>query len=191
MVEASSLSFLAVAFLVCSGQWPMILPRNLAGLQVTLVVNLSPILKHWSGMLASLREADWIGTWQASIQGQVLCIIVGCSCGWINDLICWMIRLVYHQWKILHNWAWQIVLWVSSLFPGFVEVQHLVGASLEGDSVVHWLLPVHISAGRGQWSLCNGWGRWHWRDQLQSGWIFSICTVLQVLVKVSCPIADR
>ena len=30
----------------------MILPRNFAGLQVTLVVNLSPILKHWSGMLA-------------------------------------------------------------------------------------------------------------------------------------------
>ena len=34
--------------------------------------------------------------------------------------------------------------WVPSLFPGFMEVQHVVGASREGDSMVHWLLPVPI-----------------------------------------------
>ena len=70
-----------------------------------------------------------------------------------------MIRLVYHQQRFLHSGAWQRVPWVSSLFPRLVEVQHVVGASWEGDSVVHWLLSVPTSAGRGQWYLYNGWGR--------------------------------
>ena len=70
-----------------------------------------------------------------------------------------MIRLIDHQRRISHSGAWQVVPWASSLFSGFMEMLHVVGASQEGDSVVCWLLPVPISSGRGQWSLYNGWGR--------------------------------
>ena len=56
----------------------MIVPRNFAGLQVTLLVNLSPRLKHWSEMLAFLekpRDRHLAGF--NACQG--LCIVVGCS----------------------------------------------------------------------------------------------------------------
>ena len=49
---------------------------------------------------------------------------------------------------ILHSGAGLIVPWVPSLFPGFLEVQHVVGASLERDSMVRWFLPVPIYAGK-------------------------------------------
>ena len=50
--------------------------------------------------------------------------------------------------KALHNGAWLVVSWVPSYFHGFMEVQHVMGASREGDSVVRWLLSVPISAGK-------------------------------------------
>ena len=42
------------------------------------------------------------------------------------------------------QWGLTEVPWVPSLFPGLMEVQHMVRASREGDSAVHWLLPVPI-----------------------------------------------
>ena len=137
----------------------MILPRNFAGSQVTLVVNLSPTLKHWSGMLAfpekqkGDRHLAGLNTRSRVVHR------FEWSLGWIDGLICRMIRLIDHQQRLLHNGVWQRVPWVPSLFPGLVEVQHVVGASREGGSMVRWLLSVPISAGRGQWSLYNGWGR--------------------------------
>ena len=52
----------------------MIIPRNFTGLQVK-VVNLSPRLKHWSGMLAFLekqKDRHSIGRLQHKVKGCVL-----------------------------------------------------------------------------------------------------------------------
>ena len=96
----------------------MILPRNFAGLQVTLVVNLSPTLKHWSGMLAFPEKQDrHLAGFDKTDRSSVT---------------------AFAQWGLADS---ALGSFTFSRIRGSAACG---GASREGDSAVHWLLPVPI-----------------------------------------------